>query len=204
MPFPSNDDIRDQLIAHQIQLLRFGNGVRDRILRLLNRAEPELRTRLKARLERIAALGFDPGPATTRRMMKTSKLIAALNKPTFQEINDLVRKELVGLAIGETQFIAGVVSGSLPVVFEPALPSARELRGIVFARPFNNRILRDWLRTYELGDRRRMMDEIRQGLVFGETPTQIGGASSGPGRSAARTASGRSPDEAPRRSPRHQ
>lgn len=171
---PANDDIRDALLAHQIELLRFSKGLATRIRSLLNRAEPELRARLKARLEKIAALGFDPGPATTKRMIRTSQLIREINRPTFAEINALVRQELVGLAIGETQFISGLVSSSLPVVFAGILPTAKELRGIVFARPFENRILRDWLSTYELGDRRRMMDEIRQGLVFSETPTEIG------------------------------
>ena len=75
---------------------------------------------------------------------------------------------------GGTQFIAGVLSASLPVIFEPLLPTPQTLRGIVFARPFERRILRDWLRTYEVNDRRRIMDEIRQGLVFDETPSQIG------------------------------
>ena len=171
---PANDDIRDALLAHQIELLRFSKGLATRIRSLLNRAEPELRARLKARLDRIAALGFDPGPATTKRMIRTSQLIREINRPTFAEINALVRQELVGLAIGESVFIQGVVSAALPVVFAGILPTAKELRGIVFARPFENRILRDWLSTYELGDRRRMMDEIRQGLVFSETPTQIG------------------------------
>lgn len=174
MAHTSNTDIRDQLISHQIQVLRFTKGFSNRMVALLNRAEPELRARLGARLERIAALGWDPGPATTKRMIRTSKLIADINRPTFQEINALVRRELVGLSIAETQFIAGVVSDALPVVFDPSLPSPRDLRGIVFARPFEKRILRDWLGTYSLNDRRRMMGEIRQGLVFQETPTQIG------------------------------
>ena len=173
MAHTSNDDIRDQLIAHQIELLRFSKGLGARIRAILNRAEPDLRRRLKARLERIASLGFDPGPATTRRMQKTAELIARINRPTFGDINELIRKELLGLAIGETQFIAGVLSSSLPVIFDPLLPTPKTLRGIVFARPFERRILRDWLRTYEVNDRRRMMDEIRQGLVFDETPTQI-------------------------------
>lgn len=169
----SNEEIQDQLIRHQIELLRFGKGMARRINILLNRAEPELRERLKARLNRIAALGWDPGPAQTRRMIKTSKLIQAINRPTFQDINKLVREDLVGLAAGETQFISGLITASLPVIYEPALPTGRQLRGIVIARPFENRILRDWLRTYQFNDRRRMMDEIRQGLVFDETPTQI-------------------------------
>jgi len=170
----TNTDIRDQLIAHQIQLLRFSRGLAGRINALLNRAEPELRARLKARLERIAALGFDPGPDTTKRLIKTSQLIAEINRPTFKDINALIRKELVGLSIAETQFVAGIINTALPVVASLAIPSPAELRGIVFARPFNNRILRDWLATYSFGDRRRMMDEIRQGILFNETPTQIG------------------------------
>ncbi len=169
-----NEEIRDQLLAHQVELIRFGKGMSTRIVRLLDRAEPELRAAIRARMDRIAALGFDPGPATTARMIKTRDLIARISKPTFQEINQLVRRELVGLSIGETQFIAGVFNNTLPVLFVPVLPTARELRGIVFARPFENRILRDWLATYRVGDQRRMMDQIRQGLVFDETPTQIG------------------------------
>ena len=174
MAHTTNTDIRDQLIAHQIQLFRFSRGLAGRINALLNRAEPELRARLKARLERIAALGFDPGPATTKRLIKTSQLIAEINRPTFKDINALIRKELVGLSIAETQFVAGIINDTLPVVAALAIPSPAELRGIVFARPFNNRILRDWLATYSFGDRRRMMDEIRQGILFNETPTQIG------------------------------
>lgn len=170
----ANDEIQDRLIAHQVQLLRFGRGLADRINRLLNRAEPELRARLAARLERIAALGWDPGPATTKRMAKTLELITAITRPTFEEINLLVRKELVGLATGESIYISGVLTSALPVIWEPTLPSGRELRAIVFARPFQNRILADWMASFSANDRRRMMDEIRQGLVFSETPTQIG------------------------------
>lgn len=170
----SNEILRDQIIAHQIELIRFGRGLRNRINRELNRVEPELRRRLRARLERSAALGWDPGPAQTRRMMRTLELITEIQKGTWEDINKLVRDELVGLAQAESVWISGVLSGSLPVIWEPTLPTPRELRAIVFARPFNNRLLRQWMREFEAGDRRRMMDEIRQGLLFGETPTQIG------------------------------
>jgi SPP1 gp7 family putative phage head morphogenesis protein len=170
---PTNDDIRDVLLAHQVQLLRFGKGLSKRIVSLLNKIEPELTRRLKKRLDRIAAQGWDPGPDTTKRMIKTARLIRAIQLPTWEAINSLVRTELVGLALGESVFVAGVIVDNLPVKFAPALPSVRELRGIVFARPFQNRILRDWLGTFQLNDRRRMMDQIRQGLVFSETPTQI-------------------------------
>lgn len=170
---PTNLDIRDALLAHQVQLLRFSKGLSKRIVSLLNKIEPELTRKLKARLDKIAAQGFDPGPATTQRMIRLSRLIRAIQLPTWEAINTLVRTELVGLAVGENVFVAGIITDLLPVKFAPVLPSVQELRGIVFARPFQNRILVDWLATFQLNDRRRMMDQIRQGLVFGETPTQI-------------------------------
>lgn len=169
----SNEEIRDELTRHKIGIIRFGNGFAKRITTILNRAEPELRVKLKARLDRIAALGYDPGPATTKRLIKTAKLVKELNDPTFADINRLVREELVGLAKGESIFMANVISSSLPVVYDVVLPSPRALRGIVFARPIENEVLAQWLRRYQVGDQRRIMDEIRQGLVFSETPTQI-------------------------------
>lgn len=169
----ANEEIRDALLSHQVELLRFGKGLRNRIKALLDRGEPELSRKLQARLAQKEALGWDPGPATTRRMAKTRDLIKEITKPTFKEINQLVISDLLGVAAGESVFVAGVMTASLPVTWEPSLPSGRQLRAIVFARPFQNRILRDWLKTFEVNDRRRMMDEIRQGLVFSETPTQI-------------------------------
>lgn len=170
----SNEELRDQLLSHQVQLLRYGKGLRDRIVALLNRSEPELQRKLRARLERIGALGYDTGPSTTRKLIITERLIKAILDPTWATINDLVRRELLGLAVGEIAWIAGTVSKALPVIWTPALPTPRQVRSIVLARPFQNKILRDWLSTYQAGDRRRMMDQIRQGLLFDETPTEIG------------------------------
>ena len=169
----SNEEIRDELTRHKIGIIRFGNGFAKRITTILNRAEPELRIAIKARLDRIAHLGYDPGPATTKRMIKTAKLIKGLNDPTFADINKLVRDDLVALAKGETVFMSSVLTSSLPVVYDVVLPSPRQLRGIVFARPIGHEVLAQWLKRYQVGDQRRIMDEIRQGLVFSETPTQI-------------------------------
>lgn len=170
----SNEIVLDQLVSHNIELLRFGKGLSNRIKSLLNQVEPELRRKLRVRLDRAAALGYDPGPATTRRLQKLEALIAAIQAPTWRDVNKLIRDELVGLAQGESVFLAGVLSQSVPVIWEPTLPTGRQLRAIVFARPFQNKLLRDWMSEFEANDRRRMMDAIRQGLVFGETPTEIG------------------------------
>ena len=64
----ANDDIRDELVRHNVELMRFSRGLARRMRAIINRAEPRFRAELKARLDRITALGFDTGPATTRRM----------------------------------------------------------------------------------------------------------------------------------------
>ena len=169
----ANEQIRDQLLVHQVQLLRFSKGLADRIVAILSRSEPELARILKKRLERLPAQAL-PGRTTTRSIIITDRLIRATLSPTWKTINELVRRELVGLAFGETAYIAGLLAESLPVVFGPKLPPTQTIRGVVFARPFQNKLLRGWLSTYQVGDRRRMMDQIRQGMLFDETPTQIG------------------------------
>lgn len=170
----SNEEIRDQILGHQIELLRYSKGLRDRIVALLNRSEPALARKIRERMEILAPLPADPGPSVTRKLIVTERVIKGLLDPTWKTVNELVRKELVSLAVGETAWIAGVVSRSLPVLYEPRIPPVKQLRAIVFARPFQNRILRDWLSSFQVNDRRRMMDEIRQGLLFDETPVQIG------------------------------
>ena len=169
----TNELLQEELLRHQVDLLRFSKGLAARIVAILNRTEPELARVLKQRLERIGPVTV-PGPSTTRKLIITQRLIKATLAPTWTTINELVRKELVSLALGEGAYIAGVLADALPVIFGPKLPPPQALRGIVFARPFQNRILRDWLGTFQVGDRRRMMDEIRQGLLWDETPTEIG------------------------------
>lgn len=170
---PSNDDIRDELIRRRVEINRFAAGLSRRMRAILNRAEPELRARLKARLERANLLNADPGPLTTRKLRAISDLIRELNGPTFDDVNALVRSELVAFAKAEALASAVTISGQLPLIVSLSVPDARSLRSIVFARPFDRRILRDWLGSFELNDRRRMMDEVRQGVLFNETPTQI-------------------------------
>lgn len=169
----SNEDIRDGLVRRRIEVLRFSEGLAARIRAILNRAEPALRRELKARLETIAQRGFDTGPATTKRLQNLSRTIRDLNRPAFDQVNRLVRSELLAFAGAETAANAALIQNALPVVLAMNIPEARNLRSVVFARPMERRILRQWLAGYEANDRRRFMDEIRQGMIFDETPTQI-------------------------------
>lgn len=170
---PANDDIRDELVRHRVELQRFSNGLASRVRAIINRAEPALRAKLKARLER--ELRGNPVTAVleTKRMLALARFVKSLNEETFAEVNQVMRAELTQLVKLEAAAAAAIIEGSLPVLVNLSIPDARALRSIVFARPMQSKILRDWLNQYSANDRRRFMDEIRQGMIFSETPTQI-------------------------------
>lgn len=170
---PANDNIRDDLIRHRVELQRFADGLAARVRRIINRAEPAMRAALKARLERELRVNPVRGVLSTKRMQGIAAFVKALNDPTFAEVNSVIRAELTELVKLEAAVSAAIIEGNLPVVAALSIPNARALRSIVYARPMQNKILRDWLAGYEANDRRRIMDEIRQGMIFSETPTQI-------------------------------
>ena len=68
LPQTLNDDLLGRAITHQIQIQRYGEGVADRIVNLLEESEADLVAKLRKRLDKIEARGFDLGPATTQRI----------------------------------------------------------------------------------------------------------------------------------------
>ena len=169
----ANEDIHDRLIRRQIDLLRFGRGFETRLIRLLDRAEPDLRSSIKARVERAARLGGDPGPIVTARLIQIEEAYRDAARPAWLELRQFARAELAGLAADEVAFTSQLVERTLPVTVDLRLPDSATLRRIVTARPFQGRLLRQWLSQWTTADRRRAMNQIRTGLLFQETPTQI-------------------------------
>lgn len=170
----SNDEIADRLTAHVIGLRRVASGLAKRILELLEKAEPDLREQIVRRLEVIVNNGgIDAGPATTARLKRLERRIRDLQAPLWQEVRNDTRETLVGVAKWEVGYTAAAVSGALPVGLDFNRVTAERLTQIVTARPFQGKLLRDWMAQYESADRSRMMDQIRIGLIQDETPTQI-------------------------------
>ena len=169
----ANENFHDRLTRRQIDLLRFARGMGRRLTLILDRREPELRAAIKARIERATRLGGDPGPIVTKRLQQIEEAYREAARPAWAEARELARAEMFGLASDEVAFIDRLVARTLPVTVNLALPDSATLRQIVIARPFQGRLLRQWLSQWTAGDRRRAMDEIRTGLLFQETPVQI-------------------------------
>ena len=75
--------------------------------------------------------------------------------------------------VAEVEFMSRALQTSVPVVLDPALPSAQLLENLVTSRPFRGSILRDWAKQTRLADVNRIEQQVRIGMVAGEDSKAI-------------------------------
>ena len=163
-----NEQWRDALIRHHIFLSRLNGSVRNQILDILNATERDI----VDAINRIGPVDFGTGRGVTR-LQAMQALIAGIRHGAFNEVSTTLTAEMHALATSEALFISGALATVSPVVLDTLLPSPQVLRRIVTSQPFEGRLLRVWLRDMERADRKRIMDQIRIGLVQGQNTTTI-------------------------------
>lgn len=170
----ANEDIRDELIRRQMQTVRLASGLGLRMRRLLESADTELRADLERRLRVLVSPRVRFGKLTTRRLENMDRAIRRILRPVYDDLRKLTRDELLELATLEAQFVSNAVAGNLPVIADLNLPDSNVLRSAVLSRPFQGKLLRQWMQQLETGDRRRISDAVRTGLALGEPTAAIG------------------------------
>jgi len=173
----ANERLLSGVINHQIGMVRVSNGVRRRMVDLLQQTERPMKDQITARtapLTSTGGAGFTLDASTKRKLDRIDEQIRLTRAPGFKAVLDELTSDLQDIAINEPRFLRGMtLSASLPV--EPTLntPSTSELRKIVTSRPFQGRVIRDWAATLEASERRRIMNEIRIGLSQGQDVNTI-------------------------------
>lgn len=173
MAATANERIRDALVAHQVDVLRFSRGLSTRLVKLLDEFEPELRQTIKRRLENKRLLGGDPGAETTKRLERIAATYERILRPTWEKIRDTTRTELLQLAHLESAFVAGTAGATLPVIVNFKVPTLDEIKTIVTQTPIQGEHLQGWLEKWRANDRNRAIQQIRIGLLQNETPVEI-------------------------------
>jgi SPP1 gp7 family putative phage head morphogenesis protein len=169
----SNEEIRDAFIRRQTRLLRMAAGTTKEARRLLNAVERDLRALIERRTQTLTGDRVRFGKTRTERLRKLREAIQELQGPTWKEIRTLMRETALEAGTLEAATTAQTIQAALPVVVSLELPSSQLLRSIVTSKPFEGKLLSRWVNEWEATDRSRIMDQIRIGLVQGETSTQI-------------------------------
>jgi len=169
----TNEKLRDAAIRHAIELGRYGNGLSNRIVALLNSADADILEKLAGRLAAIEERGLDIGPATTRRLNKMLDELRALNGAIYEQVHEQLTDELTDFASGEAAFQKAALDSAIAVDVATTMPAPAMLRAIVEQAPMEGRLLKGWTTGMEQGRIERINQAIRLGMVQGESTDKI-------------------------------
>ena len=150
-----NDQLLDDMIAHQIGVLRFSGSVRNKIWKALDATEADIKAQIKA----AGGIGIKSQAQIRLRGWKAAR------EEWFSDIH--------GLAQAEPEFLQTVIAGAVPVQLGTTLPSSQALRDIVTSRPFEGKTLKEWADNIQRADLARIEDQIKIGLIQNESLPQI-------------------------------
>ncbi|WIA56010.1 minor capsid protein [Sphingobium sp. WTD-1] len=168
-----NSDLQDRAIQHAIAISRYGAGLSDRIVRLLNSADADLIEKIAQRIGTIEQRGYDLGPKSTKRLLALMEELRALNRAIYDQLHDSLADELHEFATAEAGFQKAAIDGALLVDVGTKLPAPARLKAIVEEVPFEGRLLKSWTDGMEQGRIDRVTQAIRVGMTQGETTDQI-------------------------------
>lgn len=166
------DEMRIAITRHQIELLRYADGVRTRMVDLIDRSEADIAQQLARRLPAIAGRDL-AGETTQRRLQELLDGLQETRRGATDEAFAQIRRELQALAEGEAEWTADQLELVAPVVLDTIMPDPGLLRSLVENEPFQGRLLSEWAEDVALGDIQRITDQLRIGMLSGENVEQL-------------------------------
>lgn len=164
MPQQTNEEWLDALIRHQIGLMRLSGSVRNQIIELLDATEGDIREQIKRRLSR------------SQSVSSQENLIQAIKKIRNQgwvQSKEVWRNELRAMAKAEPLFLQQALQTVAPVQLALELPTPQNLAGLITHHPFEGQTLAEWASQLQRQDLRRIEQQIRIGIVQGESSDAI-------------------------------
>lgn len=167
-----NETLEDEEIAHAVSLQQYSNGVVRRIIAALNRADARLAAALAEALERMPASKY-----TVERLEALLASVREINAEAYAQVAQELTQDLQELADYETQWQFDLFEKVLPEPVQVRYPVARitaqQAYAAAMSRPFQGRLLRDWVDTVEADRMTKIRNVIRAGYVDGKTTDQI-------------------------------
>lgn len=167
-----NERLQDRQIRHATYIERVKAGTVNKLIAQLSRTEDDLIEQIRRRVGAIAERGYDTGPVTTARLNAALEQIREIKAKAYSSFGESLREDLQDIGKDEARFQEGLLRDVLPdvVVVELGVsrPDLRSLFSIVNARPFQGRLLKEWISSLEADAAARVRDQIRIGLVEGE------------------------------------
>jgi len=163
-----NEKLLDHSIQHNIDSIRYSNGVVRRMIALLGRVEPDLIVKIAAALERLPKESF-----TVQRLDNLLNGVRELNAEAYKSLLVAMESELHDLVIYEAEYQHGLFEMVIPVKLSIAPVNVESVYAAAMSRPFQGRLLKEWMKGLEENSAVRIRDALRIGYVQGETVDQM-------------------------------
>lgn len=163
-----NDQILDASISHQVALQYYSNSVVNRMIATINRVDADLGAELTKALERLPQDSF-----TVQRLDAVLADIRRLNAELYATISDDLENELKELVRYEASFQKSLYENTIPVQISFTSINAEQVYAAALSRPFQGKLLKEWMAGLEQDKAVRIRDAIRIGYVENQTLSQI-------------------------------
>lgn len=157
------DRLLDLTVRHRIDLGRYSTSVVRRVLAVLNQTDKDL----VERIARADNLGRNSGQLELL-LQEVRAAIAA----GWSRVGAVVQTDLSALSGAEVEFVQGLLTAASVELQSQAL-TGPQVYAAATARPFQGRLLREWLSEAEEGAARRVRDAVRIGFVESQTVDEI-------------------------------
>ncbi|MAD27141.1 MAG: hypothetical protein CMK75_03810 [Pseudomonadales bacterium] len=167
-----NEQMQSASISHQVDLQQYSNAEVRKIMALLNRADADLAARLADAVARMDGQSF-----TVQYLERMLASVRELNAQTMASVAEQVTTDMVALGQYELDYQDRLFTTVIPAPALAVAPLAgvtlAQVRQIAFSRPFQGKLLSEWLSDIEAARAARIRDAIRIGMTSGLTNDQI-------------------------------
>lgn len=168
----ANEKLQTAAISHQVDLQHYSNSEVRKIIALLNKADASLMVRLQDALDRLG-----PDSFTAKHIDSVLANVRELNRQAFGEAAGTLTVDMEELAQYELSYQDQLFTAVVPATVLQLKPLAsvtmQQVRDVAFKRPFQGRLLSEWMSSLEAGRASQIRDAIRVGMVEGLTVSQM-------------------------------
>lgn len=168
MPKSLNERMRDEVLAHVIDLHRYANSEVRAAIALLNSADAKLFDKLMAALSRMPSGSF-----SVKRLASLLKGVWEVNEAAYRQIQMRSDEELRQLTEFELAHQEDLFGKLLPDGITVRSVSLDKVVAAARAKPFQGRLLSEWFEGLSSNRQRRIQDEVARGFVQGATIDEI-------------------------------
>lgn len=163
-----NQRLQHAAIGHSIDLQKYSNGVVRRLIALLNKVDADVFAQLASAMERLPPESF-----TVERLDQLLTAVRVVNAAGYEQTGQKLREELRNLTQYEAGYQYDLFRYTMPDIVPVARITAEVSYSAAMSRPFQGRLLAEWMKGIETDRAIRIRDAVRMGYIEGQTTSQI-------------------------------